>query len=588
MYFNGRKSNYDKYPAVEVIGFNDSTWRGYDNIVCEIKDKIKSLSQKKVVITIDFYHGVRHKEVYNNLIKKFDSAQIFFAEDAKLSEEVIYPKLKRNITDDRVFGVISVETISEFYDLKKVELMQKDIDEIKEGLVIIYGIGAALVTKGDILIYADMGRWEIQQRFRSKELDNWGVGNFEEDILRKYKRAYFIEWRVIDRHKRTLFNDIDYVLDTNVKNDPKIITGDAFRGALEQVVHQPFRLLPFFDEGLWGGRWMQEVCDLEIKKNNYAWCFDGVPEENSINLKVGGITLEIPSIDLVFFKPNELLGTKVHSRFGLEFPIRFDFLDTMGGGKLSLQVHPLTEYIQEKFGMHYTQDESYYILDSSDNACVYLGVKDSVTSKELIPALKKAQNIGGTFNDSKYINKFPIKKHDHVLIPAGTIHCSGSNVMVLEISATPYIFTMKLWDWERVGLDGIPRPVHIDHGQHVIQYNRNTDWVKENLLNCVDIIGEGDGWKEERTGLHELEFIETRRHWFSKSVTHNTNGSVNVLNLIEGDEAIVESPTKAFKPFIVHYAETFIIPESVGIYVISPSGKSKGKTIATIKAYIRV
>jgi mannose-6-phosphate isomerase class I len=67
---------------------------------------------------------------------------------------------------------------------------------------------------------------------------------------------------------------------------------------------------------------------------------------------------EIPSIDLVFYQPEQLLGEAVHGRFGDEFPIRFDFLDTINGGNLSLQVHPLTEYIQEKFGMNYTQDES--------------------------------------------------------------------------------------------------------------------------------------------------------------------------------------------------------------------------------------
>jgi len=87
--------------------------------------------------------------------------------------------------------------------------------------------------------------------------------------------------------------------------------------------------------------------------------------------------------------------------------------------------------------------------------------------------------------------------------------------------------------------------------------------------------------------LHEREFIETRRHWFTKRVTHHTNGSVNVLNLVEGKEAIVESPTNAFEPFVVHYAETFIIPEAVKEYTIRPYGKSEGKECATIKAFVR-
>ena len=298
--------------------------------------------------------------------------------------------------------------------------------------------------------------------------------------------------------------------------------------------------------------------------------------------------MEIPSIDLVFYKPVELLGDKVHARFGMEFPIRFDFLDTMGGGNLSLQVHPLVSYIQENFGMHYTQDESYYILDGEDDGIVYLGTKEGIKPDELIDELEKAQRGESIFPDDKFINKFPAKKHDHFLIPSGTIHCSGKNTMILEISATPFIFTFKLWDWARLGLDGLPRPVHIEHGKKNIQYDRDTKWVENNLINKIDKIAEGEGWKEERTGLHDREFIETRRHWFSKKVTHNTNDLVNMLNLIEGDEAIIESPTNSFEPYIVHYAETFIIPANVGEYTIRPYGRSEGKEIATLKAFVRV
>ena len=582
-----QKRNYEKNPVIEMKGMEKEAFQSYENILEELKSKKDSLNRKKTVMVLDYYHGVDEKEVYENLVSKTGAVKLINIADYKLSEKYLSDELKREITEDRVFGVLSVRTIEEFFDMKKIEELKKEINEISEGLVVVFGIGAGLI-EGDILVYADMARWEIQQRFRRKELDNWGAGNFDEDVLKKYKRAFFIEWRVLDRHKKGLFQKLDYLLDTNIKNDPKMVKGDAFRAALTQAVNQPFRLVPFFDPGVWGGQWMKEVCGLDKNQEQYAWCFDGVPEENSLKLKYGDIVVEIPSIDLVFYKPVELLGDKVHARFGTEFPIRFDFLDTMGGGNLSLQVHPLTEYIQSKFGMHYTQDESYYMLDSGDDGSVYLGTKTGVNPDELIEEFRKAQRGEGAFPDEKYINKFPAKKHDHFLIPAGTIHCSGKNAMILEISATPYIFTFKLWDWGRVGLDGLPRPIHIEHGKENIQYNRNTEWVEENLINRIEKIDEGDGFREERTGLHEREFIETRRHWFSKKVLHNTYGLVNMLNLVEGEEAIIESPENKFEPYIVHYAETFIIPANVGEYTIRPYGNSAGKEIATIKAFVRV
>ena len=160
--------------------------------------------------------------------------------------------------------------------------------------------------------------------------------------------------------------------------------------------------------------------------------------------------------------------------------------------------------------------------------------------------------------------------------------------MVLEIRATPYIFTFKLWDWGRLGLDGRSRPIHLNHGVANIQWDRTTEWVRRSLINQVVPVASGDGWREERTGLHKLEFIETRRHWFTKTVPHDTRGTVHVLNLVEGEQAVVESPEGAFDPFHVNYAETFIVPASVGPYTIRPCGVSSGRECATIQAYVRV
>jgi mannose-6-phosphate isomerase class I len=238
--------------------------------------------------------------------------------------------------------------------------------------------------------------------------------------------------------------------------------------------------------------------------------------------------------------------------------------------------------------MHYTQDESYYMLDVGDDACVYLGLRDKIRPSQMAIDLDRAQRSATQpFPAEQYVNKWPAKKHDHFLIPAGTVHCSGANGMVLEISATPYIFTFKMWDWGRLGLDGLPRPIHLEHALANVQWDRETNWTRANLVNRVEAVAQGDGWREERTGLHEREFIETRRHWFTQRVTHKATGGVNVLNLVEGDEAIVESPSAAFPPLVVHYAETFIVPAAAGDYTITPHGASVGKQCATMKAYVR-
>ncbi|MBS5316830.1 MAG: class I mannose-6-phosphate isomerase [Clostridiales bacterium] len=575
-------AKYDKYPEVKVKGYDHCAWQGYDQITKVLEERLNSNS--KNVVVVDCYPGVDVKEVVEGLSTlNFD--KVIYSDECALKGEALTAAIDAYLTEDRVFGVLTTKNFQDVFREDKIGEAKGQIEGAK-GNVLVCGTGAGLITTGDVYIFADLARWEIQLRYR-KGMSNWNVENSDAPILTKYKRGFFVEWRMADRHKVAHYKNFDYVLDTNVANEPKLVSGEAFFAGLNETAHRPFRVVPYFDAGVWGGQWMKEVCDLDREAENFAWSFDGVPEENSLYLRYGDVRLEVPSTNVVFYRPQALLGTKVHARFGTEFPIRFDFLDTMGGQNLSLQVHPLTEYIQQTFGMHYTQDESYYILDCKEEAKVYLGVKEGIKPEEMIEDLKSAQRGEMSFDAEKYINTFDVKKHDHFLIPAGTIHCSGKDTMVLEISATPYIFTFKLWDWDRLGLDGLPRPIHIEHGEKVIDWTRTTAWVERELVNPVEQVAEGEGYIEERTGLHEREFIETRRHWFTETVHHTTQGSVNVLNLVEGEEAVVESPTGEFESFVVHYAETFIIPESVKAYAIRPHGPSVGKKLATIKAYVR-
>ena len=574
-----RKANYDRFPSTKISG---TVIQGWENICSLLEEHLKAYP----ALAVDFYTGVYEEEVINEL-HRLSPALFIDTRDLMKPESEIKAMTARFMTDDVLFGYVTNITLNDYFDQDKLKKAREEVIATK-GKVVVVGSGAAMVVPAEaVLVYADMTRWEIQQRFRRHEVKALGIDNRKDAVSLQYKRGYFNDWRVCDKYKESLFDKVDFWLDTHIATEPKMIDQTTFFKGIEETVHSPFRVVPFFDPAPWGGQWMKEVCDLDPEKENYGWCFDCVPEENSLYFEVNGVRFELPSVDLVLLKTRELLGEPVEARFGKDFPIRFDFLDTVGGGNLSVQVHPTTQFIRENFGMYYTQDESYYLLDAKEGATVYLGLKTGIDKNEMIEDLRKAQKGEIVFNTEKYVNKLPAKKHDHYLIPGGTVHCSGSEALVLEISSTPNLFTFKLWDWQRLGLDGKPRPINVESGKEVIDWKRDTEYVKQHLANHLTKISEGDGWREERTGLHPNEFIETRRHWFTKPVTHHTNNSVNVLNLIEGEEAIIESPNGAFKPFVVHYAETFIIPANVNEYIISPYGKSAGKECATIKAYVR-
>ena len=570
-----RKSNYDKQPSTHIDG---PVTLGWENIV----DTLSKAWADASVWAVDLYAGTYEEDFMAAFSKT--GRQVIDTRSLMHDEEEIRQLTERFMTDDVLFGYMSNIRMDEYFDKYMTAALAERI--AKGEKLIIIGTAAALFAPEAPVAYADMARWEIQQRFRRHEVKALGIDNSADSPSVQYKRGYFNDWNIIDRHKDDLMQAgrISYWIDTNQREQPKMITDEQFRQGMERTAHSPFRVVPFFDPAPWGGQWMKEVCDLPREQVNYGWCFDCVPEENSLYLEADGVLIELPSQDVVLTHTRELLGQQVWARFGKSFPIRFDFLDTMGGGNLSLQVHPTNEFAQREFGLPYTQDESYYLLDADEGAVVYLGLKEGIDRKQMIEDLRAAQRGEMSFDAEKYVNKLSAKKHDHYLIPAGTIHCSGHDSMVLEISSTPSIFTFKLWDWNRLGLDGKPRPINVERGKHVIQWERTTPFVMKEIANHFEVLSEEDGIKEERTGLHPNEFIETRRHTFTKPVEHDTDGGVHVLNLVDGEAALIESPDGKFAPFEVHYAETFIIPACVGRYTIKPLG---GECM-TLKAYVRI
>ena len=555
--------NYDLDPRIPVTGHDGAVRTGWDGVRETLRAELAAGRRR---ICFELYPGVDGEEIVRQL-GETDGLNIFRSEDAKLPRQALTERFDRYITDDRVFGVMYGGEMEDCFDPDRVAEMRRQIGQW-DGPCLAVGVGASLLMPSpDSLWHWDLTRWEIQLRYR-RGGETWLAGAADGQTLTKYKIGYFIEWRLADRLKDRIAPEIRFRVDANDPDTPRLIGREAYEAAMDQTAAKPFRMQAYYDPSVWGGQWMKRVFGLDDSKDNYGWSFDGVPEENSLKLSFGGDTVCFPALNLVHGRPRALLGEHVYGRFGPEFPIRFDFLDTMEGGNLSLQVHPLTGYIREHFGMRYTQDESYYILDAAEDSCVYLGVKPDVDPAEFGAALRTAQAGGEPLDAGRFVNRFPVKKHDHVLIPAGTVHCSGRNTVVLEISATPYIFTFKLWDWGRLGLDGRPRPVHIDHGMANLQTDRDTAWTEANLLHQERVVREDDAGTVEHTGLHSLEFIETERHTVLGSREVDVMDSVNVINLVDGAEAVIAGVGGAFPDTVIHYGETFVIPASVGRYVL--------------------
>jgi hypothetical protein len=578
----GQGRNYDRAPSVPA-GPASSCDVGWPAIL----ERLRPLrGRKHCVLAVECYPGVDIEGVRRTLADGLLPVHVVDLRQAYKDVGEVEKMCAPYLGDDPVFGRMNGLALSDFFEPGRSAVLRGRADAVREGLVLIVGAGASLLCRPDVVVYADLSRAQIRERQSRGEVASLGVHDQRSDLARLSKRGFFVDWRAADRLKRQLLDGIDWLLDTNDPTQPKLISGDDLRRGLAETARRPFRVVPCLEPSPAGGRWLGETLGLPVGTRGSGRCFDCVSEETSLQLGFGPTRVEVPALDLVFRHARSLLGEAVHARFGVEFPIRFDILDTTGGGSPALRVDPLTEYIQDRFGMHVTQDGSYYLLAAAAGTQLYLGLREGIDREAMLQDLRRAQEAG-RFPDEQYVGSWPAKRHDHFLIPAGTVYGAGKDCVVLEIGAAPYAFGFGLCCGERPAAGERRRPLAIDHAAANIQWQHTTAWAEREAVNRLGLVGEGDGWREERTGLHERQFIETRRHLFTKAVPHDTGGGVNVLNLVEGEEVLVESPSGGFEPFAVHYAETFVVPASVGSYRIRPHGPASGGPCTTIKAFVR-
>ena len=480
--------------------------------------------------------------------------------------------------DDPIFGTRFTGSLKDFFDKDRIaRLKPRD----SAPLTVLYGCGAALAEWEGILVFVDLPKNEVQFRARAGSVCNLGASQSDHPKP-MYKRFYFVDWVAMRLHKEKLLSRVDLFVDAQRPEEMTLISGDDLRDALQQMSQNFFRVRPWFEPGPWGGNWMKErFSQLEPEVPNYAWSFELIVPENGLLLSSDQLQLEVSFDWLMVYNHRAILG-QCADRFGLEFPIRFDYLDTVDGGNLSLQCHPRPDYIRQHFGETFTQDETYYIFDCKPGARVYLGFQEGVDPKEFRDALEHSLDTASELDVHRYIHTEVATKHDLFLIPHGTIHCSGQGNLVLEISATPYIFTFKMYDWLRLDLDGKPRPINIDRAMENLYFKRSGDRVRQELISKPSVLDRGEDWQLVHLPTHADHFYDVHRLEFDTQVTSKTAGSCHVLNLVEGDSILLETEAGMKQRF--HYAETFVIPAAASSYTLTNEGKERAKVV---KAFVK-
>jgi mannose-6-phosphate isomerase class I len=556
---------------------------GSDKVAQRLLDK----TPERGALFVDGYVGADFDTIVKALTGRDGKLSVVYASSAYKSSEELEKMLEPSLPEDRVidpvllFGRFIERGIESLFDPGKVAALHERIAAAKrEGRVVVAGCGAlcaALCDLADTAAFIDVTPLRVTRRIQEGRTVNLGDAE-KRPKAAIFRRMYYYDYEIMMEHRKALIDIglIDFYIDDNIDFKPILLPLATLKELFKMLTITPFRCTPVYLEGVWGGFFVKKLRHLPDDMRNCAWVFDMIPNEVSVQIKVGGTTVNIPFSTVFKAEAEKMMGKASVERFGDHFPIRFNYDDTLGGsGNMSIQVHPPRKYANENFGEPFQQDESYYVVKTNGSK-TYLGLQDDCDPEEFFAMIKRAENEHVPFDHDRYVNSFPSEQGDQFLLPGGTIHASGRNQIVLEIgSYTIGSYTFKLYDYLRRDLEGNPRPIHSIHGRNVLVTERRRSKVEGVLRPRPVTVREGDGFKEEIVGEHDLIYFSLRRLNFDRDISDDTKGEkFHVLTLVEGDEVLIYSKNDPTRCYHQKFMDVVVVPASMGEYGIINLGKT--------------
>ena len=452
-------------------------------------------------------------------------------------------------------------------------------------IIVVYGYGSLIPELRelyDVKVFFDLTPMKSMLRIRRGEYSN--LGKERPGIInRTIRRCYYCDFECAVRNRHELWeNNVPdwYVLDNDPQNLQLLPVG-TFSDICAQLVKYPFRAKPCYLEGVWGGSYMKKLRNLPDEMRNAAWVFDFIPMEVSVVVEAGDEKLDINYCSFVHKEGVNLMGEDCVKKFEGYFPIRFNWDDSYHStGNMSIQCHSGGEYNVKNYNEFGRQDESYYVVVTGHDAKTFIGFRDDADIPQFFRDIEAADTEHKPCDYMKYVSYEESKPGLQVMLPAGTIHSSGRNQVILEIgSLTIGSYTYKMYDYLRLDFDGKQRPIHTRLGEENVRQDRRYSVIHdpespEYIVQKPRLAASGEGWEEYILGENPQVYFSLRRLEFEKKCEQDTGGKLfHVLTLVDGDAVRVRSVRHPERYFDLQFMDIVCVPADMGRYVIENLGR---------------